>query len=224
MQARHEYKHSLNYGDYMVLRDKLRYIMNRDPHADCNGEYRVRSLYFDTPGDKALREKIDGVDKREKFRIRRYIGNSNYISLEKKSKLHGMCYKQSTPLTAKEVAAIQTGDIAWMPKDTRELVRELYIKMRDEQLLPKTIVEYTREPFLCGAGNVRITFDRDIRTGLFSRDFMSDELPTLRAGDELVVLEVKYDQFIPDYLTGILQLGSRRASACSKYALCRMYG
>lgn len=70
MQARHEYKHSLNYTDYILLRDRLKRTMQRDSHADKNGEYRVRSLYFDTPGDKALREKIDGVDRREKFRIR----------------------------------------------------------------------------------------------------------------------------------------------------------
>jgi hypothetical protein len=224
MRARHEFKHSLNYGDYVVLRDRLRRIMRRDEHADGNGSYRVRSLYFDTPGDKALREKIDGVDKREKFRIRRYPGGGDYLKLEKKSKVHGMCYKRSAQITAEEVAAIQNGSLAWMADDRRELVRELYTKMRSEQLKPKAVVDYIREPFICAAGNVRITFDRDIRTGLFSTDFMSDGLPTVTAGDEIVLLEVKYDQFIPDYIADVLQLGTRRASACSKYALCRVYG
>ena len=56
MQARHEFKHSLNYGDYVILRGRLGHVMARDPYADEKGEYRVRSLYFDTPGDKALRE------------------------------------------------------------------------------------------------------------------------------------------------------------------------
>jgi hypothetical protein len=111
-----------------------------------------------------------------------------------------------------------------MAYDDRELIRELYIKMRSEQLKPKTVVDYTREPFVCTAGNVRITFDRDIRTGLYSTDFMSDDLPTVKAGDEIVLLEVKYDQFIPDYISDVLQLGTRRASACSKYAICRVYG
>jgi hypothetical protein len=198
--------------------------MSHDAHADENGEYRVRSLYFDTPNDKALREKIDGVDRREKFRIRRYPGDTDYIMLEKKSKAHGMCYKRSVKLAAEEVAAIQSGELAWMAADERELVRELYSKIRSEQLKPKTVVEYIREPFACIAGNVRITLDRDIRTGLFSTDFMSEDLPTVKAGDELVLLEVKYDQFIPGYVTNILQLGSRRAAACSKYALCRIYG
>lgn len=224
MRARHELKHSLNYCDYVILRDRLRRVMSRDAHADPNGEYKVRSLYFDTPGDKALREKIDGVDRREKFRIRRYIGDADYILLEKKRKVHGMCYKQSARLAEEEVSKIQSVELSWMGSDERELVRELYSKMRSEQLRPKTVVDYVREPFVCPVGNVRITFDREIRTGLYATDFMSDDLPTVRAGDELVLLEVKYDQFIPDYIIDMLQLGTRRASACSKYTLCRVYG
>jgi hypothetical protein len=224
MQARHEYKHSLNYGDYIILRDRLKMTMQRDSHADKNGEYRVRSLYFDTPGDKALREKIDGVDGREKFRIRRYIGADDYLVLEKKSKLHGLCYKESSPFTPGELVRLQGGIFEWMAADTRELVRELYAKIRYEGLRPKTIVDYIREPFICPAGNVRVTFDREIKTGLFSTDFLNDDLPIVKAGDEIVLLEVKYDQFIPDHIVQLLQLGSRRACACSKYALCRIYG
>ena len=224
MQARHEYKHSLNYTDYILLRDRLKRTMRRDNHADKNGEYRVRSLYFDTPGDKALREKIDGVDRREKFRIRRYIGGDDLLVLEKKSKRHGLCYKISCRLTREELVLLQSGNVKWMALDKRELVQELYAKIRYEQLRPKTIVEYIREPFVYPAGNVRITFDREIRTGLFSTDFLSDDLPTVKAGDEIVLLEVKYDQFIPEHIVRLLQLEGRRASACSKYALCRIYG
>lgn len=224
MQARHEFKHSINYGDYIILRDRLRHIMSRDVHADLNGTYRVRSLYFDTPEDKALFEKVDGVDSREKYRIRRYLGANDYIMLEKKSKRNGMCYKKSVRLTADEVAKIQSGDLSWMIADSRDVVCELYSKMKSEQLKPKTVVDYIREPFVCKAGNVRITFDREIRTGLYSTDFLCDSLPTIRAGDELVILEVKYDQFLPEYISSVLQLGNRRATACSKYALSRIYG
>lgn len=224
MQARHEYKHSLNYTDYILLRDRLKRTMQRDSHTDKNGEYKVRSLYFDTPGDKALREKIDGVDRREKFRIRRYIGKDDFLALEKKSKRHELCYKRSCRLAREELALLQSGNVEWMALDERELVQELYAKIRYEQLRPKTIVEYIREPFVYPAGNVRITFDREIRTGLFATDFLSEDLPTVKAGNEIVLLEVKYDQFIPDHIVRLLQLESRRASACSKYALCRLYG
>lgn len=224
MQARHELKHSLNYGDYQILRARLRHVMSPDPHADANGEYKVRSLYFDTPGDKALREKTDGLDRREKFRIRRYFGAGGCLVLEKKSKANGLCRKLSEPITAEEARAILHDDLSWMAEDRRELLRELYVKMRCEQLMPRTIVDYIREAFTCAAGNVRVTLDRDIRTGLFSTDFLDDSLPTVVAGAEMVVLEVKFDQFIPEHIVHILQLEGRQASAISKYALCRVYG
>ncbi len=224
MHARHEYKHSLNYADYIVLRNRLKRVMRRDCHADQNGEYRVRSLYFDTPDDKALRQKIDGVDKREKFRIRRYIGNDEYLVLEKKSKRNGLCYKRTCKLTQDEVTMLLQGNVRWMAEKENDLVKELYAKLRYEQLQPKTIVEYIREPFIYQAGNVRITFDKEIRTGIHATAFLNDELPMIKAGDEIVLLEVKYDQFIPDHIAQLLHLPGRRASSCSKYAMCRIYG
>ena len=66
-QYRHEWKHVLNIGDLLILRQRLRAIMESDPHA-IDGKYQIRSLYFDNLDDKALREKIDGVNMREKFR------------------------------------------------------------------------------------------------------------------------------------------------------------
>ncbi len=146
------------------------------------------------------------------------------ICLKKKSKKNGLCYKQSCRLTREEIEFIQKNDFDWMAFDKRDLVQELYAKTKYEQLRPKTIVEYIREPFTYSVGNVRVTFDRDIRTGLFSTGFLSDELPLLKTEAGLVILEVKYDQFIPDHIVMLLQLDGRRASACSKYAMCRIYG
>ena len=68
VQYRHEWKHELSFQDYLILRQRLRAVMEPDPHA-VDGRYFIRSLYFDNLDDKALREKIDGVNRREKFRI-----------------------------------------------------------------------------------------------------------------------------------------------------------
>lgn len=223
MQPRHEFKHSLNYVDYLALRSRLRAVLPHDANTDENGEYRVRSLYFDTPGDRALREKIDGVNRREKFRIRRYGSGSNFIRLEKKSKANSLCYKQSEIITASELQSLLSGDLTWMPSDSRPLVTELYSKMSGNLLRPKVIVDYIREPFVCRAGNVRITFDRDIRTSLRSTDFLNDSIPMIAAGTEIVLLEVKYGAFIPQHIISLIQAGDRRAAACSKYALARSY-
>ena len=169
-------------------------------------------------------EKINGVNYREKFRIRLYNMNTNVIHLEKKSKVNGLCWKESIQLTVEETKKILHGDYGFMRNGPRPLLTELYSKILSQQLKPKTIVDYDREPFIFKAGNVRITSDRNIRTGLFSTDLFNPQLPTIAAGDELVILEVKYDRFIPQHIVQLLQLGDRRASACSKYALARIYG
>jgi hypothetical protein len=223
MNARHEFKHSINYGDYLMLRSRLAAIMRRDDYADENGQYKIRSLYFDTPGDKALRDKINGVDRREKFRLRRYIGHE-LINLEKKSKLHGLCYKQSERLTRDETAAIIGGNYAFMDDPERPLIYELYSKIKSETLRPKTIVEYTREPYVCRTGNVRVTFDLGIHTGVYNLDFLNDTAPLVPAGEHIIIMEIKYDQFIPDYILQAVDLNARRAEAVSKYAICRVYG
>lgn len=197
--------------------------MQTDPHA-VDGKYFVRSLYFDTPTDTALREKLDGVNRREKFRIRYYNHDTTLIHLEKKSKLSGLGNKQSAPLTAQQAQQIVDGDLDWMLSSPHGLIRELYAKMQTQQLKPKTIVDYTREPFVYGPGNVRVTIDYDIRTGLGCTDFLDPDCPTIPAGDAPIILEVKWDGFLPDIIRDAVQLESRQVSAFSKYAQCRIYG
>lgn len=223
MDFRHEWKHEINVSDTMILRQRLRAVTKTDPHA-INGRYLVRSLYFDDPADTALREKIDGVNRREKFRIRYYNGDTSWIRLEKKSKLNGLCSKESVPLTLPEAQSIASGDLAWMMDSGKPLVQELYAKMRIRGLQPKTIVDYTREAFLYAPGNVRITLDDDIRTGLSSTDFLNPDCVTIPAGNAPMILEVKWDEFLPDIIQDIIQLEGRHAAAFSKYAACRIYG
>lgn len=219
---RHEWKHVINTADMVTLRHRLRAVARPDPHA-VGGSYLIRSLYFDTPTDTALREKLDGVNRREKFRIRCYNMDFSLIHLEKKSKLNGLGSKESAILTVGEAQRILNNDLEWMLNSGRPLIRELYAKMRSQGLHPKTIVDYTREPFVYSPGNVRVTLDHSIRTGLTCTDFLDPDCPTIPAGDSPIILEVKWDEFLPDIIRDAVQLDSRRTSAFSKYALCRIY-
>ena len=222
MGFRHEWKHEITAYDRYILRDRLRAICKTDPHA-IDGKYEIRSLYFDNLDDTALREKLDGVNIRNKFRIRCYNGDSSLIHLEKKSKICALCAKEQTVVTAAEVQAIVNGDTAWMKDAKRPLVEELYTKMTVLGLRPKVIVDYTREPFVFEAGNVRVTFDYNIRTGLKSVDFLDPDCVTVPVMDDPVILEVKWDGFLPSVIRDAVQLAGRHAGAYSKYAACRMY-
>ena len=137
---RHEDKYLLSPAEAVYLRGLLRGVLTPDAH----GDYAIRSLYFDNISDKALREKLDGVNRREKFRIRYYNGNTDQIHLEKKSKWNGLGTKDRTLLTADEAQRIVDGDLSWMIGSDRPLVQELYVKMNSQGLRPKTIVDYTR--------------------------------------------------------------------------------
>ena len=223
MKYRHEWKHEINAADMLTLRMRLNAVMKPDAHA-VNGRYEIRSLYFDDGRDSALREKIDGVNEREKFRIRLYNRDDSWIMLEKKSKINGLCLKQSCQISKAEAQNIVDGQVEWMKNSGRPLCQELYFKMKTKGLKPKTIVDYTRDPFVFGPGNVRVTMDYNIRTGLNCVDFLNPEAVTIPAGDSCTILEVKWDEFLPDIIRDAVSLPSRQAGAFSKYAQCRIYG
>ena len=217
IRYRHEWKHEIRYVDLLTIRQRLRAVAIPDPHAQ-DGKYLIRSLYFDNLNDKALREKVDGVNRREKFRIRYYNGDLNLIHLEKKSKVSGLGTKYSAGLSAEEAQAIVDGRLDWMMDSGRSLVQELYTKMKFQGLRPRTIVDYTREPFIYGPGNVRVTFDYNIRTGLGCVDFLNPDCITIPAVDAGIILEVKWDNFLPSIIRDAVQTPGRRVTAFSKYA------
>ena len=222
MVFRHEWKHEINLSDLITLRQRLQTVMLQDKHA-LNGNYKIRSLYFDNLSDKALREKLDGINIREKFRIRYYNNDTSYIHLEKKWKRDNLGSKESIALTHEQAQAIVDGRCAWMLTHESHLVQELYTKMTLQGLYPKTIVDYIREPYIYPPGNVRVTIDYDIRTGLFQTDFLNPACPTVPIEGSPIILEIKWDAWLPDIIRDIIQLKDRRSGAFSKYAACRMY-
>lgn len=223
LKFRHEMKHVITPMDRVILRQRLNAVAMPDPHAK-GGVYQIRSLYFDNINDRALTEKINGVSRREKFRIRYYNGDTGFIHLEKKSKIVNLCNKQSCLISAEEAQRIVDGEISWMASCERDLVKELYVKMRSVGLCPKTIVDYTRDPFVYKPGNVRVTIDYNIRTGMRCTDFLNPDCITVPAGDPVIILEVKWDEYLPDVIRDIVQLKGRQTGGFSKYAACRIYG
>lgn len=223
LKLRHEIKHSINRIDAAELSHRLGKLFSHDENADSHGVYRVSSLYFDTPYDKALRQKVDGVNRREKFRIRHYNGDLSFIRLEKKVKIGSLCGKYSARLSAEETEKILRGEYGFLLERKEPLLTEFYSKLTGQLLRPKTVVTYDREAFLYEPGNVRITIDSNVRTGLKATDFLNPNIFHTDVSEGLPVLEVKYDEFLPEIVRMAVQMPNRRASAYSKYAICRKY-
>ena len=223
---RHENKYEISKAEYLAMRLRLRRIMSADPHTNEDGLYQIPSIYFDNIYDKALKEKIDGAAKREKFRIRWYNDDFSFITLEKKMKINNLCLKYDARITEEECHRILNGDIEFMRTHPEELVKELYAKMKYQRLKPKVLVSYVREPYVYKSGNVRVTFDSNVRTSIFRRDLLTknglDISATDAPGD--MILEVKYDAFLPEIIQDIIQSKDLRQQAFSKYGACRRFG
>lgn len=223
-KGRREIKHEITNLDCYLLRNKLKHYMDVDPHAKDDGKYFIRSVYFDNFDNKVLNQKKEGFYDRDKFRVRLYDLNMEFLNLEKKSKRNNLTFKQKCHMTAEEYEQIRAGHIDWMEKDTRSLIRDLYYQMILFQLKPVTVVDYEREVFIYRYGNVRVTFDSSIKTSLRNNDVLNPNLAMVETNPDIVILEVKYDEFLPTVIKQLLQIGHRRMGTYSKYQISRMYG
>ena len=223
MEYRHEIKHFITPGDAAAIRTNLTAVASVDPHAGAEGCYRIRSLYFDDLYDTALWEKLDGVNERRKFRIRYYNQDLSYIMLECKMKRDNVGCKLQERLTEEELRRILNGDTAWMVTSNRPLLVTLYVEMKTRGLRPKCVVEYMRVPFVYAPGNVRVTIDWNIRTGPPGQ-FTDPQGLTLPVEGNPMLLEVKWDEYLPGIIRRATALKSRGSTAFSKYAACRVYG
>ncbi|OUP75634.1 hypothetical protein B5F09_09100 [Erysipelatoclostridium sp. An173] len=218
---RHELKHRMNSGEDFWISNRLKLLFDLDDHSNEDGMYQVNSLYFDTPEDKALFEKLNGVKKREKFRIRYYNNDFSFIRLEKKIKNNGLCAKRSAQLSKEEVEKILAGDIDFLLASENPLLIEFYSKIKGEMLQPSVIVFYRREAYRYLPGNVRITIDRDLHTETNVLNFF-DLSNGIAADLGVSILEVKYDEFLPDIVLKMVQGISQKTGAYSKFAQCRL--
>ena len=239
---RHEFKYETDHLTAAALESRLSALLSRDPHAGPDGTYPIRSLYFDDWRDQCLHDNEDGVDPREKFRLRIYNADPSLIHLELKRRDHemtgklqevisedlcrrilspaGISYADTFSSSSVQNCSGEKNDFA----DTggSSLLRKLWLQQESRRLRPVILVEYERTPFICPDGNVRITFDRNIRGGLSTDEFTAPDpffRPVMPAGREII--EVKYDEFLPDPIARITADRRLQRVAYSKYALCR---
>lgn len=221
-QYRHELKYWVSRGTYEILRQRFRSVMKPDEHARGGG-YRITSLYFDDIYETAYREKMNGMLYRKKFRIRTYDLDPSFIRLEEKCKENNIGYKKSAVLTRGEYSNILDGKTSFLA-DERFLgtaAEDFFYSTSAVLQKPAVIVDYHREPYLCDAGNVRLTFDSGLSVCANTFDMFSEKAvfrPIFEQGD--ILLEVKYDNFLPGYIEQILSGVPLDYDSVSKFILC----
>lgn len=224
MKYRHEFKYYISAQEIAILKPRISTVASLDPHVGKDGKYTIRSLYFDNYGDRCYYENENGTDPREKFRIRIYNGSADQIRLECKRKERTKTLKTSCKLTREQCEALMRGEVPADIGEKQDVLRKLAILMQTELFRPKIIVEYDRVPYVYRLGNVRVTFDTNIRSSTDIGHFLEKDIPTrpiLLSGQH--ILEVKFDEFLPDAIRQVLELGTLTQTAFSKYYLCRRF-
>ena len=224
MDYRNEIKYLVSETQLVLLENRIRNLIQPDRHAGADGTYQIRSLYFDDFENTYYRENEMGTDPREKFRIRIYNGDPGRISLELKKKQHSMTQQLSCLLTEEQCRELMAGRPLPADPSYPPVLQKMNLLMKTRLLKPKVIVEYDRTPFVEKLGNTRVTLDRNIRSSNAVASFLEKRVPArpiMPAGKQ--ILEVKYDEFLPDYLYRNLQLSHLRQTTFSKYYLCRRY-
>lgn len=223
---RHELKFFINPLEYEVLSRALDSVLQRDPNGDENNEYHIRSLYFDTIFNEAYIDKQDGVKSRDKYRIRIYNYSDKFIRMECKSKIGQLISKRSIAIPKLLAEQLIAADPTGLERTRSGLLRDVYREMKLNLLHPVVLVDYVREAYLHPAEEVRITFDKQLHTGLGSIDLFNPYVPTVSPFDNgEIILEVKYDRVMPGYIRDLLctYVHGAQASAISKYVWCRRF-
>lgn len=221
-KLRHEYKFYINTLVYHELRERFRHVLQTDSHMKEESGYLISSLYFDDLFNSAIDDKIEGTRFRKKYRIRLYNHSDDFIKLECKSKFNEYISKQWVGISREEYNSILNGDYEFLMSRPEEICKMLYANRVSRQLQPVTVVEYQREAYVHPQGNVRITFDKNLSASFGHLDVFRQEYETIQVPMQgMMIFEVKYDDYIPDYIWKIIQTDGLVKSAISKYVMCR---
>lgn len=232
---RHEYKYLVSAAQIPVLKSRIAHLMKPDSNAGEDGMYRIRSLYFDDMRNRCFFENESGVDRRAKYRIRIYNASDARIRLELKEGLRGKKHKTSDPLSRELAEQLIAGrylpqaQIQSAPDDgpaarPYKVLPGLCADIMINRMRPAVIVEYDRIPYVYRYGNVRVTFDLNISSSSDYGNFFCERIakrPIMQTGMHL--MEVKFDEFLPDVIYRALQLGTLQQTTFSKYYLCRIH-
>ncbi|MGD6810687.1 MAG: polyphosphate polymerase domain-containing protein [Candidatus Bathyarchaeia archaeon] len=219
---RRELKYSINPLEYQVLKSKVAYVLKPDPHMVTGASYQIRNVYFDDYKDTAYWEKEAGTYQRKKYRIRIYNNDDAVIKFERKSKIGGYVFKKTTLITRQQAEQLINGNFDFIADSDNKLLKEFYFESRRVLMKPIVIVEYNREAYVQPIGNVRVTFDSNLRTGPSVTEFFNKNASvTSTLAQQEMVLEVKYTDFLPVYVKGLFPNTIKLPEAIGKFSICR---
>ena len=220
---RHELKFYINQVDYHYAKSLLDELMQRDSHQKDPEGYFIRSLYLDDLYDTSVVEKLAGIENRDKYRLRIYDIDQDWVKLERKRKQNDYVQKTSAIISKKDSENIVKGDYDCLLKYKQQGAQSIYFDLKRKFIKPAVIVDYIRDAYMLDYNEIRITFDKKLRANDQDYDLFSPNIktePLLR--DEVIIMEIKFNHFLPPWFPNLFKFESATKSAISKYCQSRL--
>lgn len=222
---RFEFKYLVSVRQLDQIRKQIHFFANIDKHAkDLDiGRYYVKSLYFDDLSYSSYFEKLAGVKKRKKLRIRTYdsdLKNSSRVFLELKRRDDVVVFKDRLEGSYGEIRdLLKNSRYDLIKKRSSGTVENFFNAAFRHHVLDTVIVEYEREAYFDkNNSSFRVTIDENLRA---SRSFGAD---LLLKSDKFVlpgyaVVEAKFNRVIPAWFGMLIKSSGLKRVSFSKYCL-----
>jgi len=197
-----------------VIKNRVKAIMHPDSHS--GGIYEVNNLYLDDKYDTCYNEKMLGSYVRDKYRIRFYNNDLSFIRFENKHKEGDLSYKASVVMTEDKYHEVTQGNMGFFLESHNPLRQKVATLHRLRQMRVASVYSYTREAYVYKPGNVRVTFDSNIRSDTLLPEPYRGAPPG--AGG---MMEVKFDRYLPSVIKEMLDGLQLIQTAMSKYCYVR---
>ena len=216
-----ELKYYVSYPDYLNLSKKLSMIMKKDQH-DIDKGYFIRSLYFDTINNKAFYEKMEGIEERKKYRLRIYDTKDKNVKFEIKKRINNQMLKETAVITKEDALEIQSQNYDVLIKYNNPILNKIYCEFKQEKFIPVVIVDYLRDAYIYDLNNIRITFDKSLKSDVSNLNLFENNISGPLLNENVVIMEIKYNHFLPEHIKKTLQISRFERDAISKYCISRI--
>jgi|SRR3989344_14993 len=216
-----ELKYYVSYPDYLNLSKKLSMIMKKDQH-DIDKGYFIRSLYFDTINNKAFYEKMEGIEERKKYRLRIYDTKDKNVKFEIKKRINNQMLKETAVITKEDALEIQSQNYDVLIKYNNPILNKIYCEFKQEKFIPVVIVDYLRDAYVYDLNNIRITFDKSLKSDVSNLNLFENNISGPLLNENVVIMEIKYNHFLPEHIKKTLQISRFERDAISKYCISRI--
>ena len=213
MEYRKEIKYIISDNDFNIINENLKMLLKKDKYC-INDFYTITSIYFDNYKKASYNQVKCGVSERWKYRIRFYNYDDSFIKLEKKYKDNNLIKKSDINISIDILNNILNNSVK-IDKNNTPLLNEFILRMKSEFLRPVMCIEYDRVPYVYKFGNVRITLDYNIRYNNKFDDLFNAKKRMYHINSK--VLEVKYNEFIPDFISRKIGLNTLSQTSFSKF-------